>query len=136
MEDPRRCSGAARFPGSLTEEVRPRRRPPHTPQAERVKGQECALVGASGAAQEVAPHRGGCAALGVGLQQRRPRSPGQRGTQPRILTPPQDRRRPGGARIAGMVLPAGALKQCWSAPPIPGTSSPVQTGSCGCYCGN
>ena len=60
-QDPRRGSGAPRFPGALTEEVRPRgkwsthRRP---------KDLEPAPSRARGAAQVAAPRRGGCGGPG------------------------------------------------------------------------
>ena len=70
------------------------------------------------------------------FQRRRPRSPGRRGTQPRIRRSPRDRRRPGGHRTARTLLPPGAPELCRSAPPAPGASRPLRTGSCGSYCGS
>ena len=152
-QDPRRGSGAPRFPGSLTEEVRTRAEcvTHHGPSSQ--KGWNTQHLGPwsssgsdSGGGSEQRGLRGPESSSGGGSAQRGLHSPG--GVIPTAQTP--EPKAPGG-HIPGSGDPleqaeagrtqdsedtpaTGHPELCRSAPPAPGASRPL--GDCGSYCGS
>ena len=131
-QDPRRGSGAPKFPGALTEELRPGGEHPHASGAPERAGAlaHWSLRSGSGGSSTLR----GLPTLGAGFRWSRPQSQGCWGTQPKIRCSPQGRAEARRAQESEDATAVGCLEPCRLAPTTPRVSRPLQTESSGGYC--
>ena len=134
-QDPRRGGDALRLPGTLRELLCPGRRARHTLRPSSLKACSVYKVEPGSSSGGVAPRGGGCGAPAARFQQRRRRSPGRGGPQPRIRRSPGTGRGWESTEQPGRSCRWAALSRADQRPcPTRGASRPLHTESCGSYC--